>query len=251
MRKHKPHWSTGQLALRQKASDLLIEIKDKAFAYIAASQIVNEYEVQQFILNEFRMNNLAIDKDPPIVAFGENTAFPHYFPMKETARQLIPGGPIMIDIWSKLNNKEAPFADITWMGYYGQPSRRFQDIYDRVTEARDTALWFLEERLQAGEIPTGREVDNVARNSIERAGFGYAFTHSTGHSIGLTSPHGIWGHIRRTNTQPLFTNLGYTIEPGIYLPGEFGIRSEINFYITDDLKLIRGTIAQKDLCIVS
>lgn len=247
MKQHKAEWTQEQFNLHRQASDLLIQIKDKAFAYIFANPMVSEYEVQQLILAEFRQHNLVIDKDLPIVAFGASSAFPHYFPNKKTAQRLAPNTAIMIDIWSKLNHKQAPFADITWMGFYGQPSQRFTDVYNVVIAARDTALTFLETQLKAGEIPTGQMVDMVCRDIVDKAGFGHTFTHGTGHSIGLTSPHGIWGNIRRSNKEPLRKNLGYTIEPGIYLPGEFGVRSEIDFYIDDNYKLMLTTPAQRGL----
>lgn len=247
MDRRKAMWSEEQFRLHQQAADLLVQIKDKAFEYIFANPMVSEYEVQQLILDEFKKHNLVVDKDLPIVAFGQNSAFPHYFPNKETAHRLTPDSVIMIDIWSKLSQKEAPFADITWMGFYGQPSKKFEHIYSVVLEARDAALTFLKEKLKAGEIPSGQAVDKASRDVIEQAGFGHTFTHGTGHSIGLTSPHGIWGNIRRSNKEPLLKNLGYTIEPGIYLPGEFGVRSEINFYVDDKYELVLTTPVQLTL----
>ncbi len=244
MIQHKGEWTAEQLNLHKKAADLLVQIKDEAFAYIFANPSVNEYEVQQFILAKFKENNLIVDKDPPIVAFGESAALPHYFPVQKTAKQLKPDILIMIDIWAKINQKDTPFADITWMGCSGVISEKVQYIYSVVAEARDETLRFLEAQLTGGKVPTGQAVDAVCRDAIGRAGYAAAFSHGTGHSIGLTSPHGIWGNIRRSNTEPLLKNLGYTLEPGIYLKDKFGVRSEINFYINDDDKLMITTPVQ-------
>jgi Xaa-Pro aminopeptidase len=191
---------------------------------------------------------LLIDRDPPIVAFGPSSAAPHYFPAKESARKLTPNTFILIDIWTKLNQKDAPFADITWTGFYSdRVPEKVATIYTLVNESRDAALHFLQQELDRGELPTGQAVDKVSRDVIEKAGYGPNFTHSTGHSLGFTSPHGTWGSIRRTNAEPLFINLGYTIEPGVYLAGEFGVRTEMNFYIDDNYKIVLTTPVQSSL----
>lgn len=252
MKQYRPEWTKQQFDLQKQATDLLIKIKDETFEYIFNNPDLGEYEVQQFLIDKFNRNNLVIDKNSPlIVGFGPDAAFPHYFPTKETSRKLKPDTLILIDIWSKININEAPFSDMTWMGFYGKVPNKVSKVYSLVIESRDKGISYIEKQLKLGNLPSGQAVDKVCRDAIDRVGFGLNFIHSTGHSIGFTSPHGIWGGLRKSNHNPLVRNLGYTIEPGIYLKDEFGVRSEINFYINDKYQFVLTTPVQKDLIIGS
>jgi Xaa-Pro aminopeptidase len=243
-----PHWTAEQLVQHQHAADALIRIKDDAFDYIKSHVNCTEYQVQQFILQRFREEKLSCDSHSPIVAFGSNTAEVHYFPQENSSLTLKPNMPIMIDIWARQKTiKTAPYADITWMGYAGTPDVDFLKIYNLVITARNAALSYIQQELAQQSMPIAQKIDRACRNVIENAGYGKQFPHTTGHCLGTASPHGLWGAIRRTNNQPLHQNLGYTIEPGIYLPGKYGARSEINFYITENFELKITTAVQQEL----
>lgn len=183
----------------------------------------------------------------PIVAFRASSAIPHYASGKKS--KVIENGTIItLDIWARLNKKGAPFADITWMTFYGDKiPKKVQEIFDIVIGARDEGIKYLRSQLKNKRMPQGREVDNVVREYIEKFGHGEKFIHSTGHELGLTSPHGRRGGLRKKAKGILHQNLGYTIEPGIYLPNEFGVRSEIDFYVTSQYKLVITSRVQKKL----
>jgi len=227
--------------------ELLDKIKDSAFQFIKINPDTTEYEVKEFILEEFHKNNLKPDKDPPIVAFNESTSIPHYYPKKES-KKLTPDSLILIDIWSRLKKQQAPFSDITWMAYYGETiPEEILNIWNVIKDARDFSIKFIQEELKQGRFPAGKEIDDIARKIIIDAGYKENILHTTGHSIGFNSPHGIEAGLSQKNLNPLIKNLAYTIEPGIYLKDKFGIRSEICFYINDSMELIITTPIQKEL----
>jgi Xaa-Pro dipeptidase len=220
----------------------------QTFKHISLSKNISEYEVSQFILRKFKENNLKSDRDPPIVAFGKNTAYVHYFPAKKSST-LKNNSLILIDIWGRRVGSlpGVPFADITWMGAKGKPVSEAIKIFNIVLKARDSCIRYIKNQLKKRIIPTGAKIDRVACKVIIDGGYGANIKHSTGHCIGFTSPHGIYGRIKHSNNKRLHINLGYTIEPGIYLKNRFGARSEIDFYITQNWKLIITTPIQKKI----
>jgi Xaa-Pro dipeptidase len=114
------------------------------------------------------------------------------------------------------------------------PSAEQIRVWDTVRAARDAAVHFLQERVGAAQAVQGGEVDRVARAVIDAAGFGAAFTHRTGHSIGWLGAHGDGVNIddfETHDTRLLRPGAAFSIEPGIY-PPSFGVRSEINVAIT-------------------
>ncbi len=240
-------WTDEQIKDHKTAAELLIKVKNITFSYIRNNRTVSEYDTHQFILKKFKEFDLITDKDPPIVAFNTNSATPEFYPKIDSER-LKPDTFILIDIWAKLNKKNAPFADITWVAYYGDNiPKKVQNVFNVVLKARDSTLNFVKQGAKEGKIPTGKEVDKVARDIIEKEGFNGKFLHGTGHSIGTTSPHGNRGNLNTKGKKRLSINLGYTIEPGIYLENEFGVRSEMDFYINKKNKLVLTTPIQKNI----
>lgn len=242
-------WNNLKLQSHLKSAKLLDEIKNQSFGFIRKNPKTTENEVRKFIQHLFVKNNLRLAEHSPIVAFGKNTSFVHHFP-KSNAKPhtLNPNYPILIDLWSRLNTHETPFADITWMGFYGPKiPAEFQKMFDIVIKSRDACLEYLKIQLKKKNMPTGAELDAVARTIIKNAGHEKNFPHSTGHSLGFISPHGKEAGISYKNMAALERNLGYTIEPGIYLDDRFGARSEINFYINSQNKIIITTPIQKKL----
>ncbi|MFA6393265.1 MAG: M24 family metallopeptidase [Patescibacteria group bacterium] len=235
-----------------KACKRLDKIIGEVFKYLKANKSCSEHEVQQFILKRFGHYQLETDKDrTPIVAFGKNTADIHHYPAKKSSKRLKPDSLIMIDIWARLDKKGAVFSDITWMAWYGKKiPAEVMKVYDLVISARDNALKYIKLNLKNKKFPQGRETDLTARNIIARDGHAKRFLHTTGHSLGLNHPHGVYKGIRTDNRRPLKINIPYTIEPGVYLKNEFGVRSEINFYITSSLRLKITTKRQKNMVLL-
>ncbi len=238
-------WTKKQFFNHLRAAKLLSKIKDAALLCIKRNPTLTEYEVQEFVFNQFAKYHLKTDGKAQIVAFDAHAAIPHYFPAKKSA-QLKPNTLILLDIWARLNKKNAPFADITWMAYHGaKVPKEMLRAFTTVIRARDACIRFLRSQLKSDKIPTGKEVDRIARDIIHRAGYYGKFIHGTGHPLGLTTPHGRGSRINRRGRIPLRKSLGYTIEPGIYLKNKFGIRSEIDFFIDKRGKLLITTETQK------
>jgi len=233
-------WTPAQLDSHRRAAAICMEAKDRAFDAIReglhAGAPLTELDIQQVILDHFQARGLEPDH-PPIVAVNAHAGDPHYTPTPERASPIQPGDIILIDLWGKLKDvPDAVFADMTWMGYAGkQPPARVQEVFDIVARARDAAFALVDARLRAGEPVHGWEVDDAARQVIRDAGYGDAFIHRTGHSLD-TDIHGSGVNIdnlETRDTRRIIPGIGFTIEPGIYLP-EFGVRLEIDVYAHDD-----------------
>ncbi len=232
-------WTPAQLASHRVAVRICLDAKDAAFEHIAerlrAGISTTELDIQQFILDRFAEADLDPDH-PPIVAVNGNAGNPHYSPTPEHHSPIRPGDLILIDLWGRLkNDPDAVFADMTWIGYAGEnPPADMQRVFDIVACARDAAITLVEQRTAAGETLHGWEVDDAARDVIREAGYGDYFIHRTGHSID-TSTHGSGVNIdnlETRDTRSLIPHIGFSIEPGIYLP-EFGVRLEISMFIHD------------------
>ena len=238
------------------ATRSLNEIKDKAFALIAekikASQPTNEYEIQQFIWNEYAKHGMTADS-PPIVAVNANAANPHYLPTAEVFSPIKKGDLVLIDMWAKKDTAGAIYGDMTWMGYVGDRlPEEIAQIWAVEAEARDKAIAFVTERMAKGEKTYGYEVDDVARGIIEKAGYGPNFTHRTGHSIGI-EVHGNGVNIDNFETQDrreLVPGVCFSIEPGIYFEGKFGFRSEIDMFIHSGRAEVTTQPVQKEILLL-
>jgi Xaa-Pro aminopeptidase len=241
-------WNQNQINLHILASKKLNQIKDETFDYIRKNkENTSEFEIQQFILKRFKELGLKPDKDPPIVAFNENSAIPHYFPT-ERSKILAPNSLILIDIWGKLKKKNAPFSDITWVAYYGDKvPDEISKAFNTITNARDSCINFIKLNLGEKRVASLRNSDLSTRNIIISEGYEKNLRHKTGHAIGTTSCHGRYKSLHHKNSGNLLNNLGYTIEPGLYIPNKFGIRSEIDFYIDEKFNMIITTPVQKEI----
>ena len=157
---------------------------------------------------------------------------------------------VLIDLWAKQAGPGAVYADITWTGFVG-PSvpKRHQEIFGIVRQARDAAVTFTRDQVEAGIFPFGWEVDDVCRQVIQEAGYGKYFVHRTGHSIG-EEVHGNGANIDNLETQDarrLLPNTCFSIEPGIYLPDEFGIRSELDVFLSFNSAVVHGLPIQTEI----
>lgn len=227
----------AQLQTHRGASEKLHGIIQEAFAEIGrrirADEPTTEYDVQQFMMRRFGEEGM--EEEPMIVAVNANAADPHYFPTQERNSAIHRGDFVLIDSVTKM--KATPGAictDQTWTGFVGESvPEEYVRIFNIVREARDTAVEFVRTNVAAGETIRGADVDDVSRGVITRAGFGEQFTHRTGHSIGEEG-HGNGVNIDNFETRDsrrITPGVCFSIEPGIYLPGKFGVRSEIDVYV--------------------
>jgi len=220
------------------AADRLGQIVQDAFGEITArvnrGSGVTEYDIQQHLLQEFASQGLEADH-PPIVAIDAHSADPHYSPIAATATKFAPGQFVLIDAWCRLIGEGNVFADITWVGYLGnEVPEEHSRVFRVVAAARDAAINYIRQMLAQGEPVLGCDVDDACRRVITEAGFGSSFIHRTGHSL-HTSVHGNGANLDNLESRDdrrLLPRTLVTIEPGIYLPGRFGVRSEVDVYIT-------------------
>ncbi len=203
---------------------------------INSNQKLSEYELQQFIMERFAEKNL-ITSAPPIVGINDHPSDPHFEP-KPDGYYFKEGDTVLIDLWAKKNVPGGIYYDITWVGFVGNnPPEKYVKIFEVAKNARDAAIKFIQDRFNQNKKVFGWQVDNVARNVIKKAGFGKYFIHRTGHSIG-EEVHGNGPNIDNLETKDdreLLPGCLFSIEPGIYLPGEMAVRTEVNVFIHKNL----------------
>ncbi len=232
-------------------------IKDEAYeligAELRAGHTITQYDVQQFIARRFTEEGLDCMEEYPIVGSDEQQANPHFEPTADNSRPIKKGDKILIDLWAKLAQPGAIFYDITWCGYVGAtPPAKYVEIFKVVCDARDAALAFVRERFASQTAVHGWEVDDACRAVVERAGYGPYFIHRTGHNIG-EEVHGNGVNIDNLETKDeraLVNGICFSIEPGIYLPGEMAVRTEIDVFITPSGHVDVAGPIQKELILI-
>ena len=230
-------WDAEQLESHRFAADALTRIVKEAFERIGerVDAGITEYDVAEFIRQRFLDAGMIVT-DGPAVAVNEHASDPHFEPTPEASVRIQRGDWVLIDLWTRLPDDHAMFGDITWTAYVGdEVPARHQEVFDIVIGARDAAFAEMEAAFAAGRTLQGWELDKVARDYIEAAGYGEFFNHRLGHSLGREV------HSNAVNldswethdTRQLIPGIAVTIEPGIYVP-EFGVRSEIDVFMAED-----------------
>ncbi len=246
-------WTDRQLESHRVAAAALRRIVDEAFGHvrerILRGQVLTEYGLQQFILSRIHDAGM-VTSSPPIAAVNAHSADPHYGPASSGSAELKRNDLVLIDLWAKQAESGSVYADITWTAFVGrQVPEKQRTIFDIVRQGRDAALTYVQASVAGGQFPFGWEVDQTCRRVIEAAGYGDHFVHRTGHSIG-EEVHGNGANIDGLETQDtrrLIPRTCFSIEPGIYLPGEFGIRSELDVYVGDREASVFGLPLQQEI----
>ncbi|MCC7309188.1 MAG: aminopeptidase P family protein [Acidobacteria bacterium] len=230
-------WTPEQLALHTEAAVKMQKVMLETFADIKRRINENipttETDVQQFIGK--RYGELGLNPSPGIVAVNANAASPHYSPRRGQGAPINRGDLVLIDSTSKVANRPgAPAADLTWVGYVGETvPAEYTKIWDIVFDAQQSAYRAIRDAFKNGKPITGAQADDISRGVIKKAGYADQFLHRTGHSIGEEG-HGNGANIDNLETRDsrrLISGTAFSLEPGIYLEGKFGIRSEIDVYI--------------------
>lgn len=232
-------WSAEGVASHHRAARHVYEVAHEAFRRIAAAvregRETGEWQVRQWIMGEFARRGITVGGDA-IVAVNANAANPHYAPSADHHAPIRRDDLVLIDLWGK-ENDDAIYADQTWMGYAGEAvPERLAGIFAAVRDARLAAIDLIRTRWDAGREVAGWEADDASRNVIESRGWGEAFIHRTGHSIDREL-HGSGPNIdnlESRDTRRLIQGVGFSIEPGIYLSGDVGFRSEVDVYMGPD-----------------
>jgi Xaa-Pro dipeptidase len=231
-------WTADQLKSHRTASALLAQVAQATFMRLARAvrdgAQVNEVMMREWILDDLTSRGVGVGADT-IAATGLSAADPHYSP-QDGGATFRRGDVVLLDLWSK-QAEDMVYADQTWMGYLGATvPERPAHLFGIIRDARDAAVEFLFQRWRDGRPIQGGEVDDVARRVVTDAGYGSYFIHRTGHSIDR-STHGMGPNIDNLETREtrhIIPGVGFSIEPGIYIAGEIGLRTEINVYVGED-----------------
>ena len=225
-------WSASDLASHLHAAEAIAGIAREAIARAGAAARsaapLTEHDLVTWVLGAFARAGLETES-PPSVSYGANAARIHYDAPAEGSRALVPGELVLLDLWAR--EPGGVYADQTWMGAIGTPSALAGTLWSTVRDARDAALALLQSRLERGTTVMGAEADRAARDVIVAAGYGDRIVCRTGHSIDRVGIHGTGPTIDDTesfDTRAIIAGAGFSVEPGIYLPGEIGIRTEVN-----------------------
>ena len=247
-------WNADHIASHLRAAEAIAVIAHEAIRQAgvraASADPLHEHEVAVWIQEAFVRGGLESDHGP-IVAASANAADPHYAPSSATPRAIRGGDVLLVDLWAR--EPGGVYADQTWMACVGTPTELAMRVWLAVRDARDAAIDTLRTQIAAGAPVRGGDVDDAARAVITERGFGEQFTHRTGHSIDPRELHGSGPHIDNLESREdrlLLPGIAFSIEPGVYLGGQVGMRSEVNAYIEPGRAIITPTDYQRDLIIV-
>ncbi|MDP8024063.1 MAG: M24 family metallopeptidase [Nitrososphaeria archaeon] len=200
----------NEVELIKKAASIVDRTFKKILQEIYSG--ITENELAQ-VLNEYMMyygaDGFAFET---IVASGPNSAEPHHLTGNRKIRK---GDAIIMDYGARYRGY---VSDITRTVYFGSVDTEFLEVYESVKKAQEAAINFAKPGVEA------RDVDRAARSVIEAKGYGPNFTHRTGHGIGVEVHEQPF--LDSHNTLKIENNMVFTVEPGIYLEGKFGVRIE-------------------------
>ena len=244
-------WTPVQREEHGRASELVRVLARDAFeraaGRVARGETLTEGALSTWIRDELARRGAPVHADC-IVAIGPKAADPHYDP-GETGEPIRAGDLLLIDLWGGFHENSVP-ADQTWMGYMGSElPPRIAELWETVKAARDGVVESLRARWARGEVLRGFEADDVARRIIADAGYGEYFIHRTGHSIDLDI-HGRGPNLDNLETRDdrvLVPGVGFSVEPGIYIPDDVGLRTEINVHMGPDGPEVTVSEPQQDV----
>ncbi|WP_263410121.1 M24 family metallopeptidase [Terriglobus tenax] len=243
--------SEEQVASHFKAQVLLDEILAAGWKQMGdrvRAVGTDEFAMVQWLAEKIEQAGMVTEHGPN-VSVGPNAADSHYEPKLESSHAIRKGDFVLIDIWSKMaGDQKAVWYDITWTGVVGrEPTEREQQTFATVVAARDAAIKAVEDAFAANRPIAGWEADQAARDVIVAAGQGAWFTHRTGHNI-ATELHGNGAHLDNLETHDerlILPRTCFSVEPGLYYPGEFGIRSEVNMITRPGKAVVTGKVQRE------
>ena len=247
-------WNAEHIASHLRAAETIATIAREAMKLAGerarSAEPLAEHELMSWIRHRFDRAGLVTDHGPN-VSVGLNAANPHYEPSADAPHVILTGEILLIDLWAK--EPQGVYADQTWMASIGPVDKENSEIWNAVRDARDAAIALVRDRAKAGDAVPGADVDDAARGVIESRGYGQYFTHRTGHSIDPRDLHGSGPHLDNLETREtrlVVPGVAFSIEPGIYIPGRVGMRSEVNVYITPGEAVITPREYQQELMLV-
>ena len=240
--------SPEQEASHYAAMKVLLDTVDMAFARVRAALTagdeLTEYALQQAMVAFMTKGGLTAEA-APIVGVDAHAADPHYEPEQQGSSLIHPDQVLLLDLWGKQVSPGAVYADITWCAWTGKevPAEQ-QKVFDVVRDS--CAAGTAKAKEVAHRAVCGWEVDRASRAVIDKAGYGEQFIHRTGHSI-FEEDHGNGANMddyETHDTRQLLPHTLFSIEPGIYLPGRFGFRNEIDIHVKEREAVVTGKMQE-------
>jgi len=230
-------WGDAGRTAHYVAVHHLVELRRDALAFVAKAlqtgQAITEYDLQQRLVRGMTMRGLA--STPPVVAAGVNTADPYYVPNAAKAAPIRRGDLLVISLAAKVDKPDGIWAAQTWVavadGSVTEPIRR---AFEAASLARDQALALIMDRTRKHRPITGADVDDATRGFIKKAGYADKVLHRTGHSIDndLQGGGADLDNYEVRDTRILTPGTGFTVGPGLYFAGQFGVRTEVSVYLS-------------------
>ena len=242
-----------QLASHHRSANRLRSMIDEVFGMVGerlrAGGTITEYDVVEHVNAALRADGMINDHDP-IVGVNEHAADPHFEVATTGSSEIRVGDLLLFDVWAKEDTPVGIYADITWCAFVGgEPPEEMIKVFNIVRDARKACCERADEAFRSGEDIRGFQLDRVCREVITQAGYGEHFIHRTGHSI-HSNTHGNGANLddlETHDTRKMLPRTMFSVEPGIYLPGRFGIRSEVDVYHTGSSAEVTGSPHQEAL----
>jgi Xaa-Pro aminopeptidase len=212
-------------------------LTDACFAHLVETIRLgmSEREVAWELERWFRANGAEDVAFDPLVLVGARAAMPHGHPSDVAVAN---GQPLLLDFGCQVDGYR---SDMTRTLFFGEPAPETRRRYEAVREAQQLTF----EAAAPGVI--GSDLDRIAREHLASAGLGEAFAHGLGHGIGLETHE---APMLKDWDRPLEAGMVFTLEPGVYFPGEIGIRIEDDVHLTD-AGARRLTTAERELTVLS
>lgn len=235
--------SEEEWASHKRAGKKILEIRDEVYRRIReginTKQYLSEKDVLELILVLFEEKGLVVDHDVPYIAVNDHAVIQTFYPTEENSYIINENCRVILDLWAREKEEGSIYYDVTFCAYTGE---KVPDVYEeqfqKVVQAREKCISYIEEHLEKGEWVTGYQVDKLCRDYFKELNCVEAFVHRTGHNIGR-EVHGEGAHLDSFEThdhRSLLPETLFSIEPGLYQDG-IGVRTEIDVYIT-----LQGTV---------
>ena len=245
--------TTAQLESHRRAAKILRTLIDEMFSRVAADVRSGNAITERSLLSrlELRLAEHQLTYDhSPIIGVNSHAADPHFEVPLVGAAPIQRGDLLLIDLWAKEKTPGSIYADITWTAWVGERvPEEMERVFRIVRDARNAAVEKARTAFRSGMPIHGFELDRAARKVVEDAGYGMQFIHRTGHSI-HEEGHGNGANLDDLETHDsrlILPRTLFSVEPGIYLPGRFGVRSEVNVYHTGTDAEVTGPPHQEEV----
>ena len=230
-------WGDAGRTAHYVAVHHIVELRKEALAFVVkqlqSGAQVTEADVQQRIVRGMAMRGLV--GPAPVVAAGVNTADPYYVPLADKSAAIKRGDLIVISLAAKLDKPDGIYVAQTWCAIADATvPEPVAKAFETASLARDQAMALIGDRVRKHRPVTGAEVDNATRAFFKKAGVGDRVMHRTGHSIDndLQGGGADLDDFEVKDSRILTPGTGFTIGPGLYFPGQFGVRAEVSVFLS-------------------